>query len=83
MTITKEYNEVASNRNNRDVFDVYANDLGVLQYSVAYDALFKSYTFYNHTTGKKFAGLTQENLQRIKEKELNYQIELFKKAGRI
>ena len=79
----EEYNEVASNKHNRDVYDVYVNDWVVLQYSITYDALFGLYSLYNHTTGKTFTGLTQEKAQSIKEKELNYQIELFKKAGRI
>ena len=79
----EEYNEVASNKHNRDVYDVYVNEWGVLQYSITYDTLFGLYSFYNHTNGKSFTGLTQEKAQSIKEKELNYQIELLKEAGRI
>lgn len=83
MKITKEYNEASSTVNNMDVFDVYVNDWGFLQYSVKYDVLFNLYSFYNHTIKKKIAGLTFEKLKRIKEKELKYQINLFQKAGRI
>lgn len=79
----EEYNEVASNKHNRDVYDVYVNDWGVLQYSISYDDLFGLYSLYNHTTGKSFNGLTQEKAQSIKKKELEYQIELLKEAGRI
>lgn len=83
LKITKEYNKASSNKHNRDVYDVYVNDWGFLQYSVKYDVLFNLYSFYNHTIKKKIAGLTFEKLKRIKEKELKYQINLFQKAGRI
>lgn len=36
LNLTKEYNKVSSNKNNMDVFDVYVNDWGVLQYGFKY-----------------------------------------------
>ena len=37
LNLTKEYNKVSSNKNNMDVFDVYVNDWGVLQYGFRYN----------------------------------------------
>ena len=83
LKITKEYNNVSSNHNNMDVFDVYVNDWGVLQYGFKYNEYMKMYDLFNITTGKKFTGLTLEKMNNIITSELNYQIELFRKEKRI
>ena len=83
LQITKEYNEASSNHNNMDVFDIYVNDWGVLQYGFRYNEFTKMYDLFNITMNKKFTGLTLEKMDNIITKELNYQIELFRKAKRI
>ena len=37
LQIVKEYNNASSTVNNMDVFDVYVNDWGVLQYGFKYN----------------------------------------------
>ncbi len=37
LNFKKEYNNVSSNKNNMDVFDVYVNDWGVLQYGFRFN----------------------------------------------
>lgn len=83
LQITKEYNNASSNHNNMDVFDIYVNDWGVLQYGFRYNEFTKMYDLFNITMNKKFTGLTLEKMDNIITKELNYQIELFKKHNRI
>lgn len=83
MKITKEYNEASSTVNNMDVFDIYANDWGVLQYGFKYNEFTKLHDLYIMSTKKKITGLTFEKMNNIIEKELNYQIKLFKQAKRI
>lgn len=83
LQITKEYNEASSNHNNMDVFDIYVNDWGVLQYGFRYNEFTKMYDLFNITMNKKFTGLTLEKMDRIIKRELDYQIELFRKAKRI
>lgn len=83
MKITKEYNEASSKINNMDVFDIYANDWGVLQYGFKYNEFTKLHDLYIMSTKKKITGLTFEKMNNIIEKELNYQIKLFKQAKRI
>ena len=41
LNLKKEYNNVSSTVNNMDVFDVYVNDWGVLQYGFRSDYLKK------------------------------------------
>ena len=83
LQITKEYNNSSSNHNNMDVFDIYVNDWGVLQYGFRYNELSKMYDLFNITMNKKFTGLTLEKMDRIIKRELDYQIELFRKHNRI
>lgn len=83
IAITKEYNKLSSERHNMDIYDVYANDWGVLQYGVKYNEYTKMYDFYNITTRKNITGLTYEKCNRILNKEIEYQIELFKKHKRL
>ena len=83
LNLTKEYNEVSSNKNNMDVFDVYVNDWGVLQYGFKYNEFSGLYDLYFMTTGKRVAGLSYEKMDKVLHKELEYQIELFKKHNRI
>ena len=83
LNLTKEYNKVSSNKNNMDVFDVYVNDWGVLQYGFKYNEFTNMYDLFNITMNKKFTGLTLEKMDRVITSELNYQIELFKKHNRI
>ena len=66
-----------------DVFDVYVNDWGVLQYGFKYNEFTNMYDLFNITMNKKFTGLTLEKMDRVITSELNYQIELFKKHNRI
>ena len=83
LKITKEYNNVSSNHNNMDVFDVYVNDWGVLQYGFKYNEFSGLYDLYFMTTGKRVTGLTYEKMGKVLKKELEYQIGLFRKAKRI
>ena len=83
LNLTKEYNEVSSNKNNMDVFDVYVNDWGVLQYGFRYNEFSGMYDLYFMTTGKRVTGLTYEKIEKVLKKELEYQIETFRKAKRI
>ena len=83
LQITKEYNEASSNHNNMDVFDIYVNDWGLLQYGFRYNELHGLYEIHFMTTGKKFTGLTLEKMNRIIKRELDYRIELFRKHNRI
>lgn len=83
IAITKEYNRLSSERNNIDIYDVYANEWGVLQYGVKYNEYTKMYDFYNISRNKKITGLTYEKCSRILNKEIEYQIELFKKHKRL
>ena len=80
FNLKKEYNEVSSNKNNMDVFDVYINDWGVLQYGFKYNEFSGLYDLYFMTTGKRVTGLTYEKMDKVLKKELEYQIELFRKA---
>ena len=83
LQITKEYNEASSNHNNMDVFDIYVNDWGLLQYGFRYNELHGLYEIHFMTTGKRVTGLTLEKMDRIIKRELDYQIELFRKHNRI
>ena len=83
FNLKKEYNEVSSNKNNMDVFDVYVDDCGVLQYGFKYNEFSGLYDLYFMTTGKRVTGLTYEKMDKVLHKELEYQIELFKKHNRI
>jgi len=83
MKITKEYNEASSIVNNIDVFDIYVNDWGVLQYGFKYNEFTRLHDLYIMSTNKKFSGVSFEKMNNIIEKELNYQIKLFKQAKRI
>ena len=83
FNLKKEYNEVSSNKNNMDVFDIYINDWGVLQYGFKYNEFSRLYDLYFMTTGKRVTGLSYEKMDKVLHKELEYQIELFKKHNRI
>ena len=83
LKIIKEYNNASSNKNNMDVFDLYVNDWGVLQYGFKYNEFSGLYDLYFMTTGKRVTGLNYEKMQKVLYKELEYQIGLFEKAKRI
>ena len=83
LNLTKEYNKVSSNKNNMDVFDVYVNDWGVLQYGFKCNEFSGLYDLYFMITGKRVTGLTYEKMDKVLHKELEYQIESFRKAKRI
>lgn len=83
LQITKEYNNASSTLNNMDVFDIYINDWGVLQYGFKYNEFRGLYEIYFMTTGKRVTGLTYEKMDKVLKKELEYQIEIFRKAKRI
>ena len=83
LKIVKEYNNVSSNHNNMDVFDVYVNDWGVLQYGFKYNEFSGLYDLYFMTTGKRITGLNYEKMQKVLYKELEHQIEIFRKEKRI
>ena len=83
LKIIKEYNNVSSNHNNMDVFDVYVNDWGVLQYGFKYNEFSRLYDLYFMTTGKRVTGLNYEKMQKVLYKELEHQIEIFRKEKRI
>lgn len=83
LQITKEYNNASSNHNNMDVFDIYINDWGLLQYGFKYNEFSGLYDLYFMTTGKRVTGLTYEKMDNLIHKELEYQIEIFRKHNRI
>ena len=83
LQIVKEYNNASSNKNNMDVFDIYVNDWGVLQYGFRYNEFSGLYDLYFMTTGKRVTGLSYEKMDKVLHKELEYQIEVFKKHNRI
>ena len=83
LNLKKEYNNESSTVNNMDVFDVYVNDWGVLQYGFRYNEFSGLYDLYFMTTGKRVTGLNYEKMERVLKKELEYQIELFRKTKRI
>ena len=83
LNLKKEYNNVSSTVNNMDVFDVYVNDWGVLQYGFRYNEFSGLYDLYFMTTGKRVTGLTYEKMDKVLHKELEHQIETFRKANRI
>ena len=83
LNFKKEYNNVSSTVNNMDVFDVYVNDRGVLQYGFKYNEFSGLYDLYFMTTCKRVTGLTYEKMGKVLKKELEYQIELFRKHNRI
>ena len=83
LNLKKEYNNASSNKNNMDVFDVYINDWGVLQYGFRYNEFSGLYDLYFMTTGKRVTGLSYEKMDKVLHKESKYQIELFKKHNRI
>ena len=83
LNFKKEYNNTSSTVNNMDVFDIYVNDWGVLQYGFKYNEFSGLYDLYFMTTGKLVTGLSYEKMERVLKKELEYQIGLFRKAKRI
>ncbi|WWT40283.1 hypothetical protein [Staphylococcus phage PT1-4] len=83
LQITKEYNHASSTLNNMDVFDIYINDWGVLQYGFKYNEFHELYEIHFMTTGKRVTGLTYEKMDKVLKKELEYQIDRFRKAKRI
>ena len=83
LNFKKEYNNASSEKNNMDVFDVYVNDWGVLQYGFRFNEFSGLYDLYFMTTGKRVTGLTYEKMDKVLHKELEHQIGLFKKAKRI
>lgn len=83
LQIVKEYNNASSTANNMDVFDIYVNDWGVLQYGFKYNEFHGLYEIHFMTTGKRVTGLTYEKMDKVLYAELEYQIELFRKAKRI
>ena len=83
LNFKKEYNNVSSTVNNMDVFDVYVNDWGVLQYGFKYNEISGLYDLYFMTTGKRVTGLSYEKIDKVLKKEFEYQIEVFKKHNRI
>lgn len=84
LNFKKEYNNASSTVNNMDVFDIYINDWGVLQYGFKYNEFHRLYEIHFMTTGKRVTGLTTyEKMEKVLYKELEYQIELFRKHNRI
>lgn len=83
LQLTKEYNNASSTVNNMDIFDIYINDWGVLQYGFKYNEFHGLYEIHFMTTGKRVTGLNYEKMHKVLNKELNYQIELFRKHNRI
>ena len=83
LQIIKEYNNASSTVNNMDVFDIYVNDWDVLQYGFKYNEFSGLYDLYFMTTGKRVTGLNYEKMQKVLYKELEYQIEIFRKEKRI
>src|SRR5699024_12068849 len=82
LNLKKEYNNASSNKNNMDVFDVYINDWGVLQYGFKYNEFSGLYDLYFITTDKRVTGLYYEKMERVLKKELEYKIKLFRNTKR-
>ena len=68
LQIVKEYNNASSEKNNMDVFDVYVNDWGVLQYGFKYNEFSGLYDLYFMTTDKRVTGLTYEKMDKVLKK---------------
>ena len=68
LNFKKEYNKASSNKNNMDVFDVYVNNWGVLQYGFKYNEFSGLYDLYFMTTGKRVTGLTYEKMGKVLKK---------------
>ena len=83
INFKKEYNNASSNRNNMDVFNICINDRSILQYGFKYNEFSGLYDLYFMTTGKRITGLNYEKMQKVLYKELEHQIEIFRKEKRI
>ena len=73
MNITKEYNKLASEQHDMDIYNIYINDRKVLQYAIKYNKYNNMYDFYNLTDNKKITGLTYEKCDQVLSKEIEYQ----------
>ena len=73
LKITKEYNKLASDQHNIDIFNIYDNGREVLQYAIKYNQYNNMYDFYNLTDNKKITGLTYKKYNNILSKEIEYQ----------
>ena len=73
MNITKEYNKLASEQHDMDIYNIYINDRKVLQYAIKYNKYNNMYDFYNLTDNKKITGLTYKKYNNILSKEIEYQ----------
>ena len=79
LNFKKEYNNASSEKNNMDVFDVYVNDWGVLQYGFKYNEFSGLYDLYFMTTGKRVTGLTYEKMDKVLKKNQNIRSDYLKK----
>lgn len=79
LKIVKEYNNASSEKNNMDVFDIYVNDWGVLQYGFRYNEFTKLHDLYIMNTKQRFTGVTLEKMNIIIDKELSHQIKVLEK----
>ena len=73
MNTTKEYNKLASEQHDMDIFNIYDNGREVLQYAIKYNQYSNMYDFYNLTDNKKITGLTYKKYNNILSKEIEYQ----------
>lgn len=73
MNMTKEYNKLASEQHDMDIYNIYINDRKVLQYGIKYNQYSNMYDFYNLTDNKKITGLTYKKYNNILSKEIEYQ----------
>ena len=73
MNITKEYNKLASEQHDMDIYNIYINDRKVLQYAIKYNKYNNMYDFYNLTDNKKITGLTYKKCDHVLNKEIEYQ----------
>ena len=83
INFKKEYNNTLSNEKNMDVFNICINDRSILQYGFKYNEFSGLYDLYFMTTGKRVTGLNYEKMQKVLYKELEHQIEIFRKEKRI
>lgn len=81
--VVREHNEASSQRNDLDVTDIYVNDWGLLQYGIYHNKFDNTYNVVSMTTGNRKQNITVYELDNFIMNELNGQLELFVKSGRI
>ncbi|WRW34729.1 hypothetical protein CF5_0017 [Staphylococcus phage CF5] len=82
-TVVRTQNEASSKHNDLDVTDIYVNDWCLLQYGIYFNKFDNMYNVVSMTSGNKKYNITDHELDSFIMDELNKQLELFIKAGRL